>query len=151
MDEKAEILKENLEILNKSLGWLLHSYSVCKEIGIKADFSAQELTEFESLTARFARTIDLFINKSLSSLYKVELEDIGTVIDLLNKTEKREIIESAEIWKQIKELRNSIAHDYNIDDFANDIFKPSLEYVPIVEKAVGVLNGYCGRYFFTNQ
>ncbi len=147
MDEKAEILKENLNALNKSTSWLLHSYSICKEIGIKDDFSAQELTEFESLTARFARTIDLFINKSLRSLYKVELEDPETIIDLLNKAEKREIIESAEIWKKIKELRNSIAHDYNIDDFASDIFKPSLEYAPVVEKSIAMLNSYCEKYF----
>ncbi|MDR2595084.1 MAG: hypothetical protein LBC87_09985, partial [Fibromonadaceae bacterium] len=58
-----------------------------------------------------------------------------------------EIIESAEIWKEIKELRNSIAHDYNIDDFENEIFKPSLEYVPVVEKSVTMLNAYCKKYF----
>jgi len=146
MDEKAKILKENLNALNKSMSWLSHSYSICKEIGIKDDFSAQELTEFESLTSRFARTIDLFINKSLRSLYKVELEDPGTVIDLLNKAEKREIIESAEIWKEIKELRNSIAHDYDIDNFASEIFKPSLEYTPIVETSIAALNSYCEKY-----
>jgi len=146
MDEKAEILKENLNALNKSMSWLSYSYSICKEIGIKDDFSAQELTEFESLTARFARTIDLFINKSLRSLYKVELEDSGTVIDLLNKAEKREIIESAEIWKKIKELRNSIAHDYDIDNFASEIFKPSLKYTPIIEKSIVTLNSYCEKY-----
>jgi hypothetical protein len=147
MDEKAEILKENLKFLSKSASWLLYSYSICKEIGIKKDFSAQELTEFESLTARFARTIDLFINKSLRSLCKVELEEAGTVIDLLNKAEKRGIIESAEIWKKIKELRNTIAHDYDIDDFASDIFKISLEYTPIVEKSIVALNSYCEKYF----
>ncbi len=144
--EKTELLKVNLNALNKSMGWLLHSYSICKEIGIKDDFSAQELTEFESLTARFARTIDLFINKSLRSLYKVELEDPGTVIDILNKAEKREIIESAEIWKEIKELRNTIAHDYDIDNFTSEIFKPSLEYTPIVEKSIVALNSYCEKY-----
>jgi len=146
MDEKAEILKENLNALGKSLERLLESYSICNEIGTKDDFSAQELREFESLTARFARTIDLFINKSLRSLYKVELEDPGTVIDLLNKAEKREIIESAEIWKEIKELRNSIAHDYDIDNFAHEIFKPSLEYTPIIEKSIVALNSYCEKY-----
>jgi len=146
MDEKAEILKENLNALDKSLKRLLESYSICKEIGIKDEFSSQELREFESLTSRFARTIDLFINKSLRSLYKVELEDPGTVIDLLNKAEKREIIESAEIWKEIKELRNSIAHDYDIDNFTSEIFKPSLEYTPIVEKSIVALNSYCEKY-----
>jgi len=146
MDEKSEILKENLNALGKSLERLLESYSICKEIGIKDEFSAQELREFESLTSRFARTIDLFINKSLRSLYKVELEDPGTVIDLLNKAEKREIIESAEIWKEIKELRNSIAHDYDIDNFTSEIFKPSLEYTPIVEKSIVALNSYCEKY-----
>jgi len=149
--KRTELLKKNLNALNKSMSWLLHSYSICKEIGIKDDFSVQELTEFESLTSRFARTIDLFINKSLRSLYKVELEDSGTVIDMLNKAEKREIIESAEIWKEIKELRNSIAHDYNIDDFKNEIFKPSLEYVPVVEKSIAMLNDYCEKYFLAKN
>jgi uncharacterized protein with HEPN domain len=151
MGEKEEILKENLGILSKSEKWLSHSYSVCKEIGIKESFSDQELTEFESLTSRFARTVDLFINKCLRSLYKVELEDIGTVIDLLNKAEKREIIKSAETWKKIKELRNTIAHDYDVDDFASDIFKPSLEYIPIIKKSIVDLNSYCDKYFVESE
>jgi uncharacterized protein YutE (UPF0331/DUF86 family) len=151
MGEKEEILKENLDTLNKSVKRLSYSYSVCKEIGIKEDFSDQDLTEFESLTSRFARTVDLFISKCLRSLYKVELEDLGTVIDLLNKAEKRKIIESAEIWKKIKELRNTIAHDYDIDDFANDIFKPSLEYTPIIKKSFADLNSYCSKYFLERE
>ena len=146
MDKKKEILRENLEALNKSSGWLSYSYSMCKKIGIKSEFSAQELTEFESLTSRFARTVDLFINKGIRSLYIFELEDVGTIIDLLNMTEKRGIIESAETWKIIRELRNSIAHDYGIGDFANDIFKPSLEYAPVIDKSVAALNSYCEKY-----
>ena len=146
MDKKKEILRENLDALNKSASRLLYSYSMCKEIGVKDEFSERELVEFESLTSRFARTVDLFINKSLRSLFKAELEDVETIIDLLNKAEKREIIEFAEVWKKIKELRNSIAHDYDIADFANDIFKPSLEYTPIVEKSVAALNSYCIKH-----
>jgi len=144
--EKTELLKMNLETLGKSFARLLESFSVCREIGIKSEFSDRELREFESLTSRFARTVDLFINKSLRSLYKVELEDIGTVIDLLNKAEKREIIESAEVWRKIKELRNSIAHDYDVEDFANDIFKPALEYTPVIEKSIASLKSYCEKY-----
>jgi flagellar motor switch protein FliM len=147
IDNQKEILKQNLEALNKSLERLLESYSICKCIGIKDKFTSQELREFESLTSRFARTLDLFINKGLRSLYKIELEDSGTIIDLLNKAEKREIIESAETWKKIKELRNSISHDYDIYDFTNDIFKPSLEYTPVIEKSIKTLNSYCEKYY----
>ena len=146
MDKKEEILKENLDTLNKSLERLWESFLICQVIGIKGEFTAQELREFESLTSRFTRTIDLFINKCLSSLYKIELEDLGTIIDLLNKAEKREIIESAETWKKIKELRNSISHDYDIYDFTNDIFKPTLEYTPIIKKSIEILNFYCKTY-----
>ena len=146
MDNKKEILKENLEALSKSLERLLESYSICRKIGIKDEFIAHELREFESLTSRFARTIDLFINKGLRSLYKIELEDSGTIIDLLNKAEKRQIIESAEDWKKIKELRNSISHDYDVSNFTSDIFKPSLEYTPIIEKSIKTLNYYCEKY-----
>lgn len=146
MDKKQEILRENLDTLNKSFERLWESYLICQVIGIKDEFTSQELREFESFTSRFARTIDLFINKCLRSLYKIELEDLGSIIDLLNKAEKREIIESAETWKKIKELRNSISHDYDIYDFTNDIFKPSLEYTPIIEKSIEILNSYCKKY-----
>jgi len=141
-----EILRENLEVSDKSLARLSESFLKCKEFGIKDEFSNQELTEFEALTARFARTVDLFINKCLRSLYKVELEDTLTILDLLNNAEKRGIIESAETWDYIKRLRNKITHDYDVDDFTNDIFKPILKYAPIVESSIAKLKAYCEKY-----
>jgi uncharacterized protein YutE (UPF0331/DUF86 family) len=41
-------------------------------------------------------------------------EDISgkSFIDILNKLEKLGFLESAEKWKQIREIRNAIAHDY---------------------------------------
>ncbi|MCL2282848.1 MAG: hypothetical protein FWC26_05980 [Fibromonadales bacterium] len=146
MDKGVEILKENMETLNKSLMRLSESFLKCKEIGMKDEFSSQELTEFEALTARFARTVDLFINKCLRSLYKVEREEVITVIDILNNAEKRDVIESAKIWTDIKDLRNSIIHDYDVDDFPDEIFKPVLQYAPIVEGSIAKLKTYCDKY-----
>ena len=149
MVEKREVLKQNLEVLDRCLMRLSESFLKCKAIGIKDEFSEQELTEFEALTARFARTIDWFVNKALRSLYKVELEEVVTVLDLLNNAEKREIIDSAETWEDIKDLRNSIIHDYDVDDFTNEIFKPALQYTSIVERSVAKLKSYCEKYFVT--
>jgi len=151
MTESEELLKMNLETLDKSLVRLSESFLKCKEFGIKDEFSDQELSDFEALTARFARTIDLFINKCLRSLYKVEMEEVITVIDLLNNAEKRGIIESTDVWKKVKELRNSIIHDYDIDDFPTNIFKPTLKYVPIIEGSVAKLKAYCEKYLPTSS
>ena len=49
----------------------------------------------ENLTSRFSRTIDLIVNKVFRSIDYVELEDSGTLIDVVNRAEKRELIHSA--------------------------------------------------------
>ena len=49
----------------------------------------------ENLTSRYSRTIDLIVNKVFRSIDYVELEDSGTLIDVVNRAEKRELIHSA--------------------------------------------------------
>ena len=70
----------------------------------------------ENLVGRYARTIDVIVNKVFRSIDAVELEDGGTMIDVANRAEKRGIVESADRVRDLKGLRNDIVHAYETED-----------------------------------
>jgi len=55
----AEELTEDLNRLDRSVEMLKYSLQQCWKIGIKEDYSLEELDRFESLTSRFVRTSDI--------------------------------------------------------------------------------------------
>ena len=83
------LLKQNLEQLEKSIFWLRRSYEIGRKIGIKSEYSEEEFDALETLVSRFARTTDLIIHKVFRSIDRVELEDEGTLLDVVNRAEKR--------------------------------------------------------------
>jgi hypothetical protein len=86
----------------------------------------------------------MLINKVLRSLDIVEYIDGGTVIDAANNAEKRKIADAHDL-RMLKDLRNSIAHEYiseNIVRFFDDVLK----YTPLLKTVIERLNVYCTRY-----
>jgi len=114
-----DVLRENINVLNLSADWVRHSYEQTEAIEIKTKYAIEEFDKLENLTSRYARTTDMLVNKVLRSIDTVESEDIGTIIDIMNRAEKRGIVSSAELLHTIKDLRNNIAHEYKIDEITN--------------------------------
>lgn len=77
-------------------------------------FSIQELLLIELLGSRFAKLQDLLGKKIINEflLLAGELIDDLTMLDKINKLERLNIIESAELWKEMREARNHISHEY---------------------------------------
>ncbi|MCK4799052.1 MAG: hypothetical protein KAT05_16885 [Spirochaetes bacterium] len=140
-----KVLKEQLISLEKAKDILEYSYKRCNKIEIKEGYSYEEMDKFESLTSRFARLSDIFIQKILRIIEIIDLEPQETVRDRINKAEKKGLIESAEKFKEIRILRNSIAHEYIMEALL-DIFKNVLEYTPILFDSVDRVKQYCIRY-----
>jgi len=140
-----EVLKENLQKLNLSSEWVRKSYEQAVKISIKEDYTLEEFEKLEVLASRYGRTTDMLINKVLRSIDTLELEDIGTPLDIMNRAEKRGIVESAELLHTIKDLRNNIVHEYQIDEIAK-FFGDIIKYSPVLFKIVKNLNEYCARY-----
>lgn len=59
--ESVQLLRENVMAMESALHWLERSYRICHQIGVKADYSAEEYGAFETLTSRYARIIDLIV------------------------------------------------------------------------------------------
>lgn len=92
------------------------------------------LESWEALTARFARTTDIFLTKYIRFLI-LELDPgfRGEIRDYLDKAEKANLISDANVWMKIRELRNQIAHEYTKDDLEKT-FKDVISFVPFVLK-----------------
>lgn len=144
-DELLSVLKEEIELLDKSVVALEHSYNKCLEIGIKEKYSLEEESDFEALTSRFARASDMLIQKVFRLIEKMELEDEGTIRDTINRAEKREIIDSADVMVDIRKLRNNIAHEY-LPKRIQEIYRNVLENCPSIFSSVEKTKNYCQKF-----
>lgn len=126
-----QILRQNIEYLQKQLKWLTRSYELCKSIGVKDIYSEDEFDKFETLSGRFARTIDFLIRKVFRSIDDLEFEPQGTLIDTVNNAMKRNLIPDNDLINNMRDLRNEIAHEYLEEDLAST-FKDLLELTPFL-------------------
>ncbi len=131
--------------MNKAADILDFSYQRCLKLGKKEQYSLEEQERFESLTSRFARLSDILIQKLFRLIDQIELEDEGTVRDRINRAEKKQLIENASDFIIIRELRNSIAHEYQEDAIKN-IFHSVLDKTPQLFNCVVQINQYCKKY-----
>ena len=135
----------DLQILDKSLYWLRRSYVICTEIGVKSAYSDEECDAIETLTSRYARTSDIIIQKVFRSIDKVELEDSGTMIDVINRAHKRGLFDSVDEIRTIKDLRNKIAHEYAREDIES-VYAQVLNFTPEIFAIAAKVLSYCSRY-----
>jgi len=140
-----DVLQENLNKLNLSAKWVRWSYEQAIKIKKESDYNPDEFEKLEVLASRYARTTDMLVNKVLRSIDTFESEDIGTIIDIMNRAEKRGIVESAELLHTIKDLRNSIVHEYQIDEIAK-LFGDIKKYSPVLLEIIEKVNAYCAKY-----
>lgn len=101
----------------------------------------EELERIEAYTSRFARVVDLLVNKALRALDRYELADEGTLLDVLHRAEKRGLIGDAEAFRAMKEVRNIIAHDYSGTEL-KDLLGFCREREPVLNAACDRVRDY---------
>jgi len=112
-DQAQQFLKQALSELTLARTHL--DYSFQQVAGLPGDLSGADAAALESVEAfssRFARTVDLVVNKLLRSLDRVELKPEGSLLDVVNRAEKRGLVPRAVELREMKDVRNIIAHDY---------------------------------------
>lgn len=97
--------------------------------------SVEERESCEALTSRFARLNDFLVQRIFRTLDQVELADEGTVLDRLQRAEARGLIDSAHRWREMRLLRNAIAHDYLIES-ADTVLADALTAAPELAETV---------------
>lgn len=144
--ELLNLLKNDLQLLQKAADILARSYQNCIEIGLKQDYSFDELTEYEAFSSRFARLIDILIQKIFRLIDEMNLAPEGTVRDSINRAEKNLIIDSAETLIEMKRLRNQVAHEYIIEKLTH-IFERIIALSPVLLDCVKRTEKYCKTKF----
>ena len=112
-DRPKNLLEQNLVDLHQAREHLDYSYAqVCQWVSTVEQLGEDQLESVEAFTSRFARCVDLLVNKVLRSLDRYELKPGGTLLDVVNGAVKRGFLEDATELRDMKDLRNIIAHDY---------------------------------------
>jgi hypothetical protein len=122
-----EKLLQDKILLQKQLSWIQISFDECSKIGIKEEYSIEEFGKFETLCSRYSRGIDFLIRKIFRTLDEYEFENQGTLIDVVNNAHKRGLFEDIEELRIMKDVRNTIAHEY-IEDNLVEVFDEVLQY-----------------------
>jgi len=130
-----ELLKANIDALHKKLQWLLHSYNLSKDIPLNPPYEIEAFDKLENLSSRYARSIDFLVRKVFRSIDEAEFESQGTLIDTVNRANKRGLFENMEDFRKLQMIRNEIVHEY-IDDSLPPIFPELLETTPLLIRII---------------
>ena len=129
-----QLLKSIEEDFLDALKTLEHSWSKLHNQPIP-DKDLKDLDAFEpweAMTARFARTSDIFLSKYVRLLVLREDPGFrGEMRDILDKAEKLGIVSDAYQWMKVREPRNMIAHEYTKEDISKTLNEVS-DLVPFV-------------------
>ncbi len=139
------LLQEELALMDNAAEHLRYSYERCQLLGNKTSYTFEELERFEALTGRFARLSDLLIQKIFRLIDQLDLDTQGTIRDQINRAEKKGLIASAETFIDIRELRNSIAHEYDLAATLT-LFSEVMSHCPAIFNAVENIHRYCVQF-----
>jgi uncharacterized protein YutE (UPF0331/DUF86 family) len=99
----------------KASQWLERSYKLCPKPEY-TQLTDEEWDQLEALAARYARLTDLLIHRLLRALDLYEFLEPGSIIDAANRSVKRGFVESTDVLRDLKDLRNEVVHKYSVDD-----------------------------------
>jgi len=145
-----EKLHNDNELLKKQLFWLQTSFDECSSIGLKKSYSVEEFGKFETLCSRYSRSIDFLIRKMFRTLDAYEFENQGTLIDVVNNAHKRELFEDIEEVRIMKDIRNTIVHEY-IEDELTEVFDEVLHYSKLLILIMNNTLHYIDQRYIFNE
>ena len=144
-DHVSRLLKQGLADLADARRHLDYSFQQIERLPATLTGATEaQLESVEAFTGRFARAVDLLVNKVLRSLDRVELKPEGTLLDVVNRAEKRGLVNRSEELREMKDVRNVIAHDY-AGAKAAEVFAYCREQKPVFDAVCDRLVAYAGR------
>jgi hypothetical protein len=144
--QKDLILKE-FEDLKKAVNLLKASIERFKVYKVGKIYTPNELEYYDSLSFRFEKSIELFLNffKGLEIFLNLNISD--TLRDRLLNIQKINLIDDIDFWIESRLLRNKIAHTYlpeKIKDMYDEIHTKSkkiFKYLNHIEKYLESIKG----------
>lgn len=128
-----ELLKQLSEKLHRALLHLEYSQQKTEKLPTNiASLSEEELAHWESLTARFSRVAELFLQRYLRTWVMIRDPGFsGSFRDYLNVAHKFGLVDSVEPWLKIREMRNRMSHEYE-DLRLENLFEDVRRFTPML-------------------
>lgn len=116
-NKQLQLFSQNFDEAYRSAKLIILSYPRVKHFfplsgEVLKNLDIDSLDKLDAFRVRFCDLQDAIGNKVFRSLLVLEMESIGSNLDVLNKIEKRALISSFEIWQDIRNIRNLFIHDY---------------------------------------
>lgn len=129
------LLDLNLNLLKQALPSFERSLVKCRDLDFSTPISFETEESLDALSSKFSRVSDIFTQKVLKTLVFVVREDAPTFLDRMNLCEKLGIIPSAEELIAIRDLRNTIAHEYLSENLV-EIYREIIQLSDSLLKAI---------------
>lgn len=114
MQAKIALLRTELPSIESAAQYLSFSLERCASFKSWQPPTPEQLERLEAMSARFSRLSDLLIQRIFRLVDEIELVGASTMLDRIYRAEKRGCGPAIELIK-IRELRNTIAHEYALD------------------------------------
>lgn len=128
-EQLRNLLRRELESLARAAASLQKSMAKCSQLTPSPRQSFEEEESFDALTSKFARCSDILTQRILKTVVFILREEAPTFVDRMNLCEKLGAIPSAKSLIEIRDLRNTIAHEYAVDDLL-ELYADTLKLCP---------------------
>ncbi|MCL5031592.1 MAG: hypothetical protein M1480_21525 [Bacteroidetes bacterium] len=112
------------------------------------EFKEEEVALIDQLIYRFTKLQDAIGQKLFKNVLAILDEDTAnkSAIDIFNRLEQLEIIKDYDTWKDLRDLRNELAHEYEEDEGSlteelNMLFRKKFALEKYLEDIIQFLNG----------
>jgi hypothetical protein len=143
MTEHLRLIARQLNQLQHMRQYLVHFFDRCSEIFPVTNWQVMSMDQHEMLAAFRVRFSEFqeHLGKTMRAVAieeEVNAERFGSVLAFM---EKLGVLESVERWKMIREIRNSVNHEYEEDggrltQFFSEMFKATPELLVCHDKLV---------------
>ena len=115
MKDKS-ILIESLETSKTHLKRAKYSHNQLSKMDLNTEifFDEDKIQKFDSFIFRFIKLQDFMGEKLFKNLLEVVgvYKDSMSLLDVLDKLEKMELLPNSDRWKDYREERNQLTHEY---------------------------------------
>lgn len=139
--DKLLLLRSELENLDKAAAYLSISIDRSADLIGRLDLGPDELERLESMASRFARLADLLTQRVMRLVDDLELTPEGSLLDRIQRAEKRGWVRGTAGLVRIRELRNLVAHEYAADRMA-EIYAGIVRLAPELLAVVPKVRAY---------
>jgi hypothetical protein len=146
MTEHLQLIAKQLTHLQRMREYLAYSAERCKDIIPVSNWQALTLEQHEKLAAFRVRFSEFqeHMGKTMKAVAieeEVDVERFGAVLAFM---EKITILESAESWKMLREIRNALNHEYEENpEHVTQIFSEMFNAVPDLFSIHTKLETFC--------